>query len=248
MANTRLTLPKQIAVLEDAFSPAIKGPHQYVVEYPVEGGAQAALIISGTPKKPTWLDALVVLPGEVRGSTPIVKPQYASALALLTVHYKKEITLARTPFFMRDLVEQSWADDPFNRQVQGHIERKIEKLMHVSSSLPDENPIKQGLRELAAVLPEFGKWSPLHLRQNTIRDSSRKARWQLLVDWDEWDARGLDLEERAAAFYGRKATRRMVESLRDKLWCLSMPVPRTKMRRTIARHRMDATKVGGISR
>ena len=166
-------LVKQVAMLSGASSPKFeKGGHRFIVEFPLFGGVQSALIETKDGSGLHLVDALVLLPTVMPSCTEEVDPLYRSALSFVKAYHKVPLTQSKRIKFLNGLRDSSWKFPPFSRL-----------------KVPDPknwSPLTFMTGELTAT---------------TASERNREA-WACFQNWKQWDRDNLSAAQRYKRIHG----------------------------------------------
>jgi hypothetical protein len=191
--------PIQIAALTSAVSLSISKAHRYIVGYPVQPGAQGAVIeVQMGRGEIDFFDALIVLPATVPPPEEITHPVYSACMRVIGKDYQALLSRAKRDAKRGDhrfagLPKKDWSDPPFSSPVQSQLRRDAYSLVR---SLHTGN---QALERVISELKLLAQWNP-HEVQERVSMAVSPRHWLVLKSWERWESANWEWEDRHKDF------------------------------------------------
>lgn len=198
--------PARIALLEHAYSPEVFEPQRHFVAYPVQSGLQACLIEEKQPNGTFRIvDALTMVPDDVRHSTPNQHQVYACWLGVIASFYKADIAALKDSARVQTLKKRTEYQPPFRSGRLHALAQAVQRLADEWSSGQQTKPIAVShgtWDEYKAGLMAADCWHTQHLK---VGEAAKTCvdQWRILGLWQSWEKRQLSWRERAGEYQRR---------------------------------------------
>lgn len=208
--------PERFAILKHAYSPGFFEPQRHVVAYPVKRGVQPCLIIKTQPNgRLRFVDALTIVPDDVRHDTPNTNQIYTCWLGVIANFYKADIErlanerLADSKEFEAQrilaLVQRSEHRRPFRSARLHGLAQATQRLVDEWAGGEKTKPsavTHQTWAEYQANLAAADCWYTQHLKVGEASESC-VDQWRILTLWEGWEKKNLAWRDRAEDYLRR---------------------------------------------
>jgi hypothetical protein len=192
--SKRIPDVKVTCFVENAIAPPFHDGHKICIAHPVRSGLQSALIV---PPAGRVIDTLVIIPPDVRHSTPRIDHIYGNYLGFIKWAQRKVIERIRNNNFVMLWEDITRSEAPFRYLTLERLTKELRPLLQDPLSFTRRTALvalrTAWARSFQLVIP--------HVQDRVVRNQPKlREYWWILDHWSRWEERKLDLYARLIAY------------------------------------------------